>query len=1488
MMGASGVLDPARMQDNLGIIPRLCRDLFRRIAEEEEAEAAKGGAGAGEQGVTTRFSVKASYLEIYCERVRDLFALEAAAMGTAGALAGGAPPGVAGAAASSSTTAHNLRVREHPTRGAYVEGLTEVCVKSYEEVEKLLVAGSYMRTVAETRMNPTSSRSHAVFTLHFTQTRVAASSAGGGQEQVLGVRTSKIVLVDLAGSERADTLLTGGGAGVGSGVVGAVGAGGSSVAAGGGASGPSSTQEAALRMREMTKINTSLSALGAVIKALSTSSGAAGGGAGGAGGAGGSKASSSKDDAATSPSGSFVPYRNSVLTWLLRDSLGGNSKTTMVATVAPGDGAYSETLSTLKYCESVKKIVTTTVINDTAFNSPSGLGKGALPANAAVPITDARADAMLADLRREVAQLRRQLAEYERQKTETERLALQRSKIESALSHADAQRGHFPLIGVVTAGGAAAAAHALPPGTPAAAGKTVKGTTGLPFSPAPRAPPIPGLALETPAHVGGGGVSPGGGAGAAASGTRPAWTSPASKRGSPPSSNTATIAIASDGVVTLAPPAPVTVSLDLASVLSLPQTPGSSMAMSGAFTTSGLAASLAAPKAPTPDRIFGIAAAALAKSGIHVLLSPPPRTGGAPRVDRSALRPAPVIDLGASLGPSNNQNNETGLFTTLSTTGGSESTLRQTSNDFGALLSSPVIAGEGGGPRGAGLDRLDLQSPSSAGGQDGGFGFGGGAGGGGGDGASIYDLDDASVRSLEDEGGQLQQQQQQAPAPAWPAPPAAAFVDLGASTGSFYSSAASASRPTSVGSTLRLTSAARMAQEGAMADPFTAATALGMSSSGAALYASAAAAGGRLAGAAERAKAGVSAASAAAVEASRGVINLSSPAPIVRPLPAPSPSTGSATRSGGGATSLAASASLSAHLAAAAADAEQAAARAREEERASCAQLIERERAAAAAEADVLRAGLTDLEARAAAAEMALAAATERACAAEGSVLSLTTRLRFVQEEHKAAVAAAGERIEALTAEVTRLNEALAASEAGRTAALTEAARAATDATGQAARVKHLESELTAVVTRSHEASAAAATADSRARTAEARASELERLVGELKASLARRGEELQEASKAAAAAGATESGLQARLRKLEAENAEQAAALVEAKAATAAAAASAATEAARATKAEAEARVASGRAAEAEAHAALLASKASELRGELDGTRARADQLELQLTARAITADEAAASLARERTSLSSMRSRLSELEHELQRANNTAASAEARVTSLTADADRLRTAVSALQADLERRDARVVEVTSELNREMARAAAKERELAAQIKALRDANDADAAATAREVGRFTAEFSGLRSQVAELHEAMAAAEVDREKALVEAAGLRRELSQVRDSWLATLRERDTACRDRDMLRLQVKVMEARVGRVCEEAGVAVPTRDTTLRVSFSGGGGSRAASPSAGTSAWLESEDRRRLLERLKSADHRAETLQSHVEALMSVTGTH
>ena len=232
-----------------GIIPRAFLHIFDQIECTHDQN----------------FLVRASYLEIYNEEVRDLL---------------------------SKDPKNRLDVKEDVERGVYVKDLTSYVVKGVTEMENVLLAGKKNRSVGATLMNQDSSRSHSIFTIV-----IESSSVGNDGEK--HIKAGKLNLVDLAGSER-----------------------------------QSKTGATGDRLKEATKINLSLSALGNVISALV--------------------------DAKTS----HIPYRDSKLTRLLQDSLGGNTKTVMVANLGPADYNYDETSSTLRYANRAKNIKNKPRINE--------------------------------------------------------------------------------------------------------------------------------------------------------------------------------------------------------------------------------------------------------------------------------------------------------------------------------------------------------------------------------------------------------------------------------------------------------------------------------------------------------------------------------------------------------------------------------------------------------------------------------------------------------------------------------------------------------------------------------------------------------------------------------------------------------------------------------------------------------------------------------------------------------------------------------------------------------------------------------------------------------------------------------------------------------------------------------------------------------------------------------------------------------------------
>eukprot|EP01079_Euglenida_sp_SAG-EU17-18_P004857 gene4857-883_t len=296
--------DPGRRWNQTrGIIPRLCEDLFNNITNNMERTAVE---------------VNVTYIEIYNNQVYCLL---------------------------DGSQKDIRRVREHPKTGPYVEGITKVRVKSKQEIEALIDEGNRARKVSETEHNQHSSRSHAIFALQVVQRRTARDDLI--EDSI--VLESRISLVDLAGSERLkrskafhdrkDH---------------------TKAAMGMSQPGPSSY---AHRIAEASHINKILvstiesfpaASLAQVICTLS--------------GGDPKDPTTPRGTPGTPGRGSkfsnHVPYRNSVLTWvrpyppwlLLKESLGGSSRTVMFATISPLLGDFDESLSTLRYADRLKNI----------------------------------------------------------------------------------------------------------------------------------------------------------------------------------------------------------------------------------------------------------------------------------------------------------------------------------------------------------------------------------------------------------------------------------------------------------------------------------------------------------------------------------------------------------------------------------------------------------------------------------------------------------------------------------------------------------------------------------------------------------------------------------------------------------------------------------------------------------------------------------------------------------------------------------------------------------------------------------------------------------------------------------------------------------------------------------------------------------------------------------------------------------------------------
>ncbi|TNJ27478.1 Kinesin-3 [Giardia muris] len=199
-----------------------------------------------------------------------------------------------------------LKIRQDPKTGIFVSNLSSQAVASYDQVSRLIALGDKNRTVASTNMNATSSRSHSVFTLVVTQRTELTNDAG--ESVGTHVKKAQITLVDLAGSERQDKT---------------------------GATGD--------RLQEGININQSLTTLGRVIEALAYNATPAG-----------------------QKKPQHVPYRDSQLTYLLQDALGGNAMTCMIAAISPASTNYDESLSTLKYADRAKQIKNTVSKNESA------------------------------------------------------------------------------------------------------------------------------------------------------------------------------------------------------------------------------------------------------------------------------------------------------------------------------------------------------------------------------------------------------------------------------------------------------------------------------------------------------------------------------------------------------------------------------------------------------------------------------------------------------------------------------------------------------------------------------------------------------------------------------------------------------------------------------------------------------------------------------------------------------------------------------------------------------------------------------------------------------------------------------------------------------------------------------------------------------------------------------------------------------------------
>ncbi|RZC11658.1 Kinesin-like protein KIN-4A [Glycine soja] len=247
----------------------------------------------------TEFQLRVSFVEILKEEVRDL--LDMVSMGKPETSNSNGHSGKVTVPGKSP-----IQIRETSNGVITLSGITEVPVSTLHDMSSYLEQGSLSRATGSTNMNNQSSRSHAIFTITLQQMRKlhSGSPINDSSDEDMGEEylSAKLHLVDLAGSERAKR-----------------------------------TGSDGVRLKEGIHINKGLLALGNVISALG--------------------------DEKKRKEGVHVPYRDSKLTRLLQDSLGGNSKTVMIACISPADINAEETLNTLKYANRARNIQNKPVVN---------------------------------------------------------------------------------------------------------------------------------------------------------------------------------------------------------------------------------------------------------------------------------------------------------------------------------------------------------------------------------------------------------------------------------------------------------------------------------------------------------------------------------------------------------------------------------------------------------------------------------------------------------------------------------------------------------------------------------------------------------------------------------------------------------------------------------------------------------------------------------------------------------------------------------------------------------------------------------------------------------------------------------------------------------------------------------------------------------------------------------------------------------------------
>jgi len=302
------------LHNGAGLLPRFIHEIFEAHAADAPASTAES------QRKGLHYSCE--FYEVYNEQIRDLLA--------------------------PNNTERRRKVHVHPKHGVRIEGSAPSLVNSAEEALGLVNFGNQMRTVCSTTMNDRSSRSHAIITFKFEQLAAETPAPAAGEGGVGGTPTAHAAL-DPQASEISPRSTTGGSLNVRP-----VGGGSVSASPAGvcestvtfvdlaGREEHAASCNRATHIREMCFINTSLFHLAHLINKLAEGQ---------------------------VEKGSLTDFRNSKLTLLLSQALIGNSKTALVATVAPLQSYFDDSLSTLMFAQSVKKIKTYAVVNNKGYRS---------------------------------------------------------------------------------------------------------------------------------------------------------------------------------------------------------------------------------------------------------------------------------------------------------------------------------------------------------------------------------------------------------------------------------------------------------------------------------------------------------------------------------------------------------------------------------------------------------------------------------------------------------------------------------------------------------------------------------------------------------------------------------------------------------------------------------------------------------------------------------------------------------------------------------------------------------------------------------------------------------------------------------------------------------------------------------------------------------------------------------------------------------------